>query len=174
VLRAGLLSVAVSIFDEPFIGFAIAYLVTARDVSPVVATLAAVGCVGGDIAASAWAGRTRRRRVGLRVPAVGLAVGVGVVLAAPHALMAAAALALVGAGASLAWTILQARFLTLRPGQAGTTGAVVGAIEQLALVVPLAIGVIADQRGLTVAMVAYLGVAIAFAVAVGRDAGTVR
>jgi hypothetical protein len=108
------------------------------------------------------------------VPAAALAAGVAVVVVAPHAIVAAAALAIVGAGASLSWTILQARFLTLRPGQAGTTGAVVGAIEQLSLVVPLAIGAIADRRGLTVAMGAYLVAAIVFAVAAGRDTGTVH
>lgn len=169
VLRAGMLVAVVDAFDETFLGFAIAFLTVARGLNPAVAVLAGGSAVAGGIAATTWASRTNRRRIGLRLPSLGLVVGVIVLLVAPHAIVAAVAAAVVGAAMNLAWVILQARFMTLRPGEAGTTSSVVGAIGQVAVAVPLVIGFVADHRGLAPAMGIYLLISVAFLVANRRD-----
>jgi hypothetical protein len=65
-------------------------------------------------------------------------------------------------GLSLAWLALQHRSLTLRPGQVGTTQAVLGAIEFAGFWIPVAIGAIADHAGLGAAVATYglIGVAL--------------
>jgi hypothetical protein len=53
------------------------------------------------------------------------------------------------------WLPLQALALRLIPGRAGTTKAVIGAIEMLGLLVPVAIGALADRAGLTPGLLAF-------------------
>jgi hypothetical protein len=57
---------------------------------------------------------------------------------------------------------VQHRQLTLRPGQVGTTKAVLGTIESGGFWIPIAIGALADHAGLTAAVGSYgvLGAAI--------------
>lgn len=169
VLVAGLLVAMVSAFDDSFVGFVVAFLITDRAVDPAVATLAAGAGMVGGIAAAAWGSRTTGRRFSLRTCAVVLAAGVALLLALPNVVTAAIGTAAVGAATNLAWIRLQARYLTLRPGQAGTTSAVVGAIGQLAVLTPLAIGFIADHRTLTVAMLLYAVIAAILLAATWRD-----
>jgi predicted MFS family arabinose efflux permease len=165
VIVAGLLVAVVGAFDDTFLGFAVAFLTTERGLSPAVATLATGAGMVGGIAAAAWAGRTRRRRIGLRPCAVLLLAGVAVLLLVPHVVAAALATAAVGAAVNLAWILLEARYLTLRPGQPGTTAAVAEAVGQLGVLAPVAIGLVADQHGMSVAMLLYLVVAVLFAAA---------
>jgi hypothetical protein len=73
---------------------------------------------------------------------------------------------------NLAWIALEARVLTLRPGQAGTTSAMVSAVAQLAVLVPLVAGVLADGVGVSTALLLYLALALVFAMLNGRDRGT--
>ena len=70
---------------------------------------------------------------------------------------------------NLAWISLEARVLTLRPGQAGTTSAVVSAVAQVAVLVPLVAGLVADGAGVTTAMQLYLALAVVFAMVNSRD-----
>ncbi|OLF18236.1 MFS transporter [Actinophytocola xanthii] len=165
VLVAGLLVAVVGAFDDTFVGFAVAFLTTDRGLSPAVATLVAGAGMVGGIVATAWAGRTRRRRVGLRPCAVLLLAGVVVVLVVPHVLAAALGTAAVGAAVNLAWILLEARYLTLRPGQAGTTAAVVEAVGQLGVLTPVVVGLLADHQGMSAAMLIYLVIAVVFAAA---------
>nr|MBA2624788.1 hypothetical protein [Acidimicrobiia bacterium] len=67
------------------------------------------------------------------------------------------------------WLAVQHRTLVLRPGQAGTTKAVVSNIELAAFGVPIAIGAIADRAGLPTAVATYvlLGAALALLAFVG-------
>ncbi|MGH3877627.1 MAG: MFS transporter [Actinophytocola sp.] len=167
VLVAGLLVGLLVAFDETFVGFAVAFLTTDRGLSPAVATLAAGGGMAGGLAAAAWASRTNRRRIGLRPCAVLLLAGV-VLLFVPNVVAAAVGTAAVGAAANLAWIILQAAYMTLRPGQAGTTSAVVDAVSNIGVLTPLAIGLVADHHGLTVAMVSYVLLALVFVVSTRR------
>jgi hypothetical protein len=172
VLRLGLLAALVDVFDEPFLAFAIAYLVSTRGQPAGVAALTAgVGLAGGVVAA-AWASRVERAEI--TPPAVaGLLVGgVGAVVLAPHPLVAALGAAGVGAAVNLAWISLEARVLTLRPGQAGTTSAMVSAVAQVAVLVPLVAGVLADGAGVSAALLLYLALALVFAMLNRRDRGT--
>jgi predicted MFS family arabinose efflux permease len=173
VLVAGLLVALISAFDEAFVGFATAFLTTDRGLTPAVATLAAGAGMVGGIVATAWASRTNRRRIGLRACAVLLLVGV-LLLFVPHVVAAATGTAAVGAAMNLAWIILQARYMTLRPGQAGTTSAVAEAVANVGVLTPLAIGLIADHQGLTVAMTSYVLIAVVFLASTRRSGPTDR
>jgi len=162
VIVAGLLVALIVAFDDTFIGFAMAFLITGHDMSPVVATVATGAGMAGGVAASAWASRTTGRRVSLRMCALALAAGVLLLVAAPTAATAAVSMALVGAAVNLAWIILQARYMTLRPGQVGTTSAVAEAVSQIGVVTPLVTGLLADKAGLAPAMWLYCVLAVVF------------
>jgi predicted MFS family arabinose efflux permease len=168
VLVAGLLVAVIVAFDDTFVGFAVAFLTTDRGLSPAVATLAAGAGMAGGLAAAAWASRADRRRIGLRPCAVLLLAGVVLLLLVPNVAAAAVGTAAVGAAVNLAWIVLQAGYLTLRPGQAGTTSAVAEAVANVGVLTPLAIGLIADRHGLTLAMVLYVLIAAVFVGSVNR------
>ena len=155
MIVAGLLVAVIVAFDDTFIGFAMAFLITAHDLRPVVATVATGAGMAGGVVAAAWASRTGGRRVGLRTCALVLAAGVFLLVLCPTAVTAAISMALVGAAVNLAWIILQARYMTLRPGQVGATSSVAEAVAQLGVTTPLVIGLLADHTGLRPAMWLY-------------------
>ena len=156
VIVAGLLVGVIVAFDDTFVGFAVAFLTTDRGLTPTVATLAAAAGMVGGIAAAAWASRANRRQIGLRPCAVLMFAGVLLLLSVPNVAAAVVGTAAVGASVNMAWIILQARYMTLRPGQAGTTSAVAEAVANVGVLMPLAIGLVADHQGLTVAMALYV------------------
>ena len=168
VVVAGLLVAVIVAFDDTFVGFATAYLVN-DDLSPLLATVATGAGMAGGVAAAAWASRTTGRRVSLRACALVLAAGVLLLVAVPNPVTGAVAMALVGAAVNLAWIILQARYMTLRPGQVGTTSAVAEAIAQLGVTAPLVTGLLADKAGLPAAMWLYVGLAVAFVASTYRS-----
>jgi predicted MFS family arabinose efflux permease len=169
VIVAGLLVALIVVFDDTFVGFAVAFLITGQDSSPAVATVVIGAGMTGGAAAAAWASRTNGRRVSLRTCGWALAAGAFLLVLVPHPMAAAVAMALVGAAVNLAWIILQARYMTLRPGQAGTTSSVAEAVSQVGVVTPLVIGLLADKAGLPVAMWLYCAVAVVFVVSTRRD-----
>jgi MFS family permease len=169
VFRLGLLAALVDVFDEPFLAFAIAYLVTTRGLAPGVAALTAGVGLAGGVAAAAWASRAERSEITPSAVATLLVGGVGAIVLGTHPVVAALGAAGVGAAVNLAWISLEARVLTLRPGQAGTTSAVVSAVAQVAILVPLGAGVVADGAGVTTALLLYLAMAVVFAVVNSRD-----
>lgn len=169
VVVAGLLVALIVAFDDTFVGFAVAFLTTDRELSAAVATLAAGAGMAGGIAAAAWASRTNRRQIGLRPCAVLLLAGVATLLLVPNVVAAAVGTAAVGAGMNLAWIVLQARYLSLRPGQAGTTSAVAEGVSQIGLLTPIVIGAIGDRTSLTVAMLLYVALGVVFVLVTWRD-----
>ena len=124
------------------------------------------------MAAAAWASRVERAEITPSAVAALLVGGVGAIVLAPHPVVAARGAAGVGAAVNLAWISLEARVLTLRPGQAGTTSAMVSAVAQLAVLVPLAAGVLADSDGVSTALLLYLALALVFAMLNRRDRAT--
>jgi predicted MFS family arabinose efflux permease len=168
VIVAGLLVAIIVAFDDTFIGFALAYLMT--DMNQTLATVATGAGMTGGVAGAMWASRTNGRRVSLRTCALVLAAGVFLLVLAPGVVTAALAMAAVGAAVNLAWIILQARYMTLRPGEVGTTSAVAEAVSQVGVATPLVIGLLADRAGMTVAMCLYLVTAVVFVVSTRRDA----
>jgi hypothetical protein len=139
-------------FDEPLVGFTVALLEQERGASPAVATVVAfIGITGGVLAFTVLARRfeavdDRRLLIGSVAAMAGGAVAIAVV---PVLAVVALAGLVTAIGLSLAWLAVQHRSLLLRPGQVGTTKAVLGAIESTGAWLPLAIGVVADRAGLT-------------------------
>lgn len=74
----------------------------------------------------------------------------------PLQLVAAATFGLAGA---VFWSILQATFLSLRPGQAGTSQAVISTIGLLGVGFPTVVGAVADAFGLAIGLSLYVLVA---------------
>jgi DHA1 family inner membrane transport protein len=150
-----------ALFDEPFFGFAIAWLHNDRGVPESTATLiAGASTIGGLVLALAVAAG-RRRTPGPIAGAGVIAAGAIGLLLARGPLGAAAATFAVGFGLYALWIDLQARSLRVRPGQAGTTGAVLSVLTQPAAVLPLLAGAVADAHGLTAVMVVCAGAALA-------------
>ncbi len=169
VIVSGLLVAVIVAFDDTFVGFAVAFLITDQSLTPSLSVLAVGAGLTGGVAAAAWASRTNRRRVSLRTCALTLTAGVALLLAIPHVAAAIVGMAAVGAAANLGWIILQARYMTLRPGQVGTTSSIAEAVSQVGVLTPLAIGYLADQESLTVAMLLYLALAAVFVFTTRRD-----
>ena len=87
----------------------------------------------------------------------------GIIVAPSIPLQIAAGL-LAGATSAVFWTRIQARTLGLRPGQAGTTEAVIGYLTLPGALMPLAAAAAADHFGLGAALAVYLAVALALTV----------
>jgi MFS family permease len=157
----GVLVACISPLDEALgAAFVLRLAAGAAGDQPVV-LVAAVGVIG-DLAGLAVAARTIARLGRPRAMAVGMVlvgVSVGVATFGP-ALATFVASALTGFGLAFAWTAFQGVLLRLRPGAEGTTGAVIGAIELPALLLPVLAGVVADHAGPQAALAVYAAIAL--------------
>ena len=166
VWQLGLISLLSDTLDEPLLGFAIAYLEVDRGQPHGVAVLVGGSVVvGGIVGAAAMAARVRRGRGGRNArpsagAALALAVSVLGIMAAPFIPLQALFGLTTGMASAIFWTRLQARILGLRPGQPGTTAAVVGYLAMPGALVPLVAAAAADHLGLDAALAVYVGVAI--------------
>ena len=151
----GLIGLLMTPFDEPLVGFTIALLENERGASAAAATLVAfVGISGGVLAFAVLARRFEEvadDRLLLGSVAAMTAGAVAIAVAPVLPVVAVAGL-VTAVGLNLAWLAVQHRSLTLRPGQVGTTKAVLGTIESTGFWIPVAVGVIADRAGLTLAV----------------------
>ncbi|MDQ3580050.1 MAG: MFS transporter [Actinomycetota bacterium] len=151
----GLIGLLMMPFDEPLVGFTIALLENDRGASAAAATVVAfVGICGGVLAFAVLAGRfegvpDNRLLLGSVAAMTGGAVAIAV---APVLPVVAVAGLVTSVGLNLAWLAVQHRSLTLRPGQVGTTKAVLGTIESTGFWIPVAVGFIADRAGLAPAV----------------------
>jgi hypothetical protein len=103
--------------------------------------------------------------------ALAMAGGAATIALVPVLAVVAVAALIASVGLNLAWLATQHRALTLRPGQVGTTTAVLGMIESTGMWLPIAIGAVADRAGLSSAVgcFAVLGLLmLAVAVWLGR------
>jgi FSR family fosmidomycin resistance protein-like MFS transporter len=160
----GLVGLLMVPFDEPLVGFTIALLEQERGASAAVASsVAFVGIIGGVLAFTVLAKRfegTDDHR--LLIGSVGaMTAGAVVVAVVPVLAVVAVAGLVIAIGLSLAWLAMQHRTVTLRPGQVGTTNAVLGAIESTGSWLAVAIGVVADRAGLTWAIGSFALVGVA-------------
>lgn len=167
VWLVGLMSLLMGPFDEPLTGFTIALVERDLGGSAVVATLVAlVGLSGGIFTYTVLA-----RRV-VNISDSRLLVVSGLTMTAGAAAIAAAAgpaLVAVGAfvtsiGVNVGWLGLQHRTLTLRPGEVGSTKAVVTTIEFAGAAVPIGIGAVADAAGLVAAVAVFAMLGLLFTV----------
>jgi MFS family permease len=119
-------------FDEPLVGFTVALLEQDRGASPAVATVVAfIGITGGVLAFTVLARRFEEvddHRLLTGTVAV-MAAGAVTIAVVPVLAVVAVAGLVTAIGLSLAWLAVQHRSLLLRPGQVGTTNAVLGAIQ---------------------------------------------
>ncbi len=158
VWALGLVSAMLVPLDEPFFGFLIAFLQEVRGWSASTATILVTTTVVGGVLAYTFGARVQRRLgdrlAGLAATAVlgGAAVVLVAVPVPPLLVVAGVAF---GAAVGLVWLSLQHRVLTLRPGRAGAVKAFVNTVEVVGFAIPVAIGALADQRGLTAGMWAY-------------------
>jgi predicted MFS family arabinose efflux permease len=159
VLRLAVVNVCLDVLDFAFFGFMALFLVDRRGFS----TAGAAGVVGvalaGSVAAYAVLAVTRRvpaTRAAFATGGAGhaLAIALLLVTGSPVAIVLAAVAA--GASAAIWWVALQAARLQVRPGQAGTTYAVIATLSLPALAVPPLVGAIADRLGLATGMAALL------------------
>lgn len=154
----GAIGLLMAPFDEPLVGFTIALLQQERGASASVATaVAAVGLSGGMLSYTVLARRfeavaDRRLLLG---SLCAMAAGAAATAAAPTVALVALAALVTSVGLNLGWLALQHRSLTLRPGEVGTTKAVLGVVEVTGFWIPIAIGALADAAGLVPAVGAY-------------------
>ena len=102
-------------------------------------------------------GRNARPSAGA---ALALAVSVLGIMAAPFIPLQVLFGLTTGMASAIFWTRLQARILGLRPGQPGTTAAVVGYLAMPGALVPLVAAAAADHLGLGAALAVYVAVAL--------------
>lgn len=164
VWQIAALAILLNPLDETIFAFGIAFLHEDQGISLSTAALAVTVANVGGIVALALAGRIERHDDDHVLVACGglLTGGVAAFVVLPGVL-AIASLFLVGAGVAMAWTVLQHRHLTLRPGQAGTVGAVISTITSIAYLAPVAAGAIVDRWGLHVGVSVFVALPVAFA-----------
>jgi FSR family fosmidomycin resistance protein-like MFS transporter len=154
----GLMGMLMTPFDEPLVGFTIALLEQDRGASAAAATIVAfVGIGGGVLAFTVLARRfegvsDERLLIG---GVAALTAGAVAIAAVPVLAVVAVAALVTSIGLNLSWLGIQHRSLTLRPGQVGTTKAVLGTIESTGFWIPVAIGAVADHAGLSLAVGSY-------------------
>lgn len=170
VLRDGrvwILAIIGSLFDildEPLLGFTIAYLERVRGFSPEIATSLALGAVAGGVLGYLAAERiVRGRRLAdlLIASAAAMCSTLPAMVFAPGPVLVIAGGLAFGIAGAVFYTALQSACLTLRPGQAGSTGAVISAIGLMGVGFPILAGAAADLWGLPAALWLYVAVPVA-------------
>lgn len=149
------------ILDEPLLGFTIAYLERVRGFPATVATSLALGAVVGGVVGYLLAERiVRGRSLAGLLTASGLAMcaTLPVMVFAPGPVLVVTGGLAFGIAAAVFYTALQSACLTLRPGQAGSTGAVISAISLMGVGFPILAGAAADRWGLPAALWLYIAV----------------
>ncbi len=155
--------------DEAFLGFAVAR--SAADGSGAVAQLLAGGVVAGGIIGALIVSRRGLDPALIRWGCSLLVAG-AVATALPAAFaVQLVALAAVGGGTAIVWAKVHHRTLTLVPGRSATTSTMVGLLSTPALLVPVAMGLVADAASITMALVATATLSFPLAVAVLRLGG---
>jgi MFS family permease len=164
VLEIGAFVGLLSLLDEDFLAFVIAFLRQERGHSETLAVaVATVAVSGGILGFALMATRMGRRPVRIRLTgaAVCLLAGTLLVPVAPTVGLQALGAFTVMAGLAAAWVTIETVFLTIRPGLAGTVSAVVSLLALPAAAVPLLVGALADRLGLPAALWLFVGVAAA-------------
>jgi hypothetical protein len=178
VLRlAGIWTLSAAL-EAPFFGFLLANLDESGRASAAAATVLVVAVIGGGMAtyaALAVVHRPFSARWQLVGSSAALALTTVVMVATPW--IPVIGLAGVGFGVSTAllWVTLQATTYRLRPGQVGTTQAVISGLSTVSVTIPPVVGVVADRLGLGAAMwlfvLAPLGILLLALTSRGRSEG---
>ncbi|MDP1618503.1 sugar MFS transporter [Phenylobacterium sp.] len=162
--RVLLMAVIMGLFallDEPLLAFVIAYLDQVAGYGPGLAVILATGALVGGLLGHSLAGRlipaaTPKRAL---VPTALIAtLSLPVMAFGPQAWLVVLGGLVFGFSGAVFYTALQSLVLTLRPGQAGSTGAVVSAIGLAGAGFPALVGLAADAWGLTAGLGLYVAV----------------
>lgn len=150
--------------DEAFLGFAVARL--AAEGRGASAQSLAVALVVGGVAGAAAVGRSGLRSSLVRGAAGALVGGATVAAAAPWPAGQAVGMAALGFGTAVAWARVHHRALSLEPGRSGTVSTVVGVLATPGVLLPAAVGWVADRVSVTVALVGCAALAVPLAILV--------
>jgi predicted MFS family arabinose efflux permease len=161
------LGIAISLhglLDEPFLAFVLIFLQRVRGLSLAAANLVGTAALAGGLVGYLLLPRAVRGVASIQV----LLGGTGLIvlgalvtlLVAPAAWLLASALIAFGAAGAVYYTVGQAHLLRLRPGLAGTTGAVISVISLPAAAFPILAGAIADRFGLSATIGLYASVPV--------------
>ncbi|MEH6676489.1 MFS transporter [Phenylobacterium sp.] len=162
--RVLLMAVIMGLFallDEPLLAFMIAYLDQVAGYGPGLAVILSAGALVGGLLGYSLAGRlipaTAPGRV-LGPTALATALSLPVMAYGPQAWLIVSGGLVFGFSGAVFYTALQSLVLTLRPGQAGSTGAVVSAIGLAGVGFPALVGLAADAWGLAAGLGLYAAI----------------
>jgi FSR family fosmidomycin resistance protein-like MFS transporter len=159
IVLLALVSALFGVLDEPFWGFTIVYLEQVRDTPAGVATLLVAVGVGGGLIGYLAVGNVGRRlapRAILLTFAAVVGVAVAALIAVPYVVIQAVSAFIFGFAGAVFYSVLQATILGMRPGQAGTTSAVVSTIGLLGIAFPPLVGAVSDAAELTTGLALYV------------------
>ena len=160
------------LLDEPLIAFLIAFQERVRHRTAASPTgLSWPGRLGEIVGLCAYERIVGER--GLKTVLVAGALVVGVSLAtavlAPVLVVELPAMALFGAAAGVFYVTLDARILSLRPGQTGSLSAAVSLIGMVGMGFPAVVGAVSDAFGLAAGLSLYLVVPVIILPLVARN-----
>lgn len=162
--RVLLMAVIMGLFallDEPLLAFLIAYLDQVAGYGPGLAVILSAGALVGGLLGHSLAGRLIPAAAPGRVlvpAAVATALSLPVMAFGPQAWLVVGGGLVFGFSGAVFYTALQSLVLTLRPGQAGSTGAVVSAIGLAGAGFPALVGWAADAWGLAAGLCLYAAI----------------
>lgn len=162
--RVLLMAVMMGLFallDEPLLAFLIAYLDEVAGRGPGMAVLLSTGALVGGLIGYGLAERLipdDTPGVVLAPSALAAALSLPVLAFGPQAWVVVAGGLAFGVSGAIFYTALQSLVLTLRPGQAGSTGAVVSVIGLAGAGFPALVGWTSDQWGLGAGLGLYVAV----------------
>lgn len=138
--------------DEAFLGFAVARLVA--DDAGALAQVLAVGLFLGGLLGAGLV--SRRGLSAARTPRGGLVMSAGalVTAASPWLTTQLVGMALMGFGTAVVWASIHHRSLTVVAGRSSMVPTIISVLATPALLVPVAIGWLADETSLTTGLVA--------------------
>lgn len=161
VVLLALIDALFALLDEPLLGFLTAFLERVRGWTPSAATAAISIIVAGQLIGFLGVGRLTERvkpRTAMLLTGVVMGVSLALLVIAPWAAATGVASLTFGLSSALFYSVLQATYMGLRPGQAGTTGAVVSAIGLAGMGFPALVGAVSDARGLPAGLGLYVAV----------------
>jgi hypothetical protein len=167
-----LVSALFSQLDEAYFAFFVASLSGERGSSTTLATALGTLLILGGLAGFAVLVRRPAGPRALVGAAVGMAVSAAVLAGVPALPALAAGAVGFGASAAVFWVAPQARLLRHRPERAASVSTVVSVLEQPGVLLPVAIGAIADSYGVGSAMGAYVVVPVVLALLARGRSGT--
>ena len=151
VLRLAVVNVCLDVLDFAFLGFMTLLLVdrrgfTAAGAAAMVALLLAGSFVG--YATLTASQRVPAHRLAFAIGGLTHVVAIALLLVATAPVAIALIAFAVGVSVAIWWVALQAAMLRVRPGQTGTTYAVIATLSLPSLAVPPLIGAVADHFGI--------------------------